>query len=59
MLMRYVTRMLVLRKFTRHPHEVIHRGLAMGGMEQGLNKLKTGDVKGKKFVYRIGEMKGL
>jgi len=56
-LMRYVARMLALGKFTGHPHEVIPGGL--GGVEQGLNKLKAGDAKGKKFVYRIGETKGL
>ena len=56
-LMRYVARMLALGKFTGHPYEVIPGGLA--GVEEGLKRLKRGEAKGKKFVYRIGETNGL
>jgi hypothetical protein len=56
-LMRYMARMLALGKFTGHPHEVIPGGL--GGVEQGLSKLKAGEAKGKKFVYRSEETNGL
>jgi len=51
--MRYVAKMLAHGDFTGHPHQVVPGGL--GGVERGLNQLKAGHAKGKKYVYRIGE----
>jgi len=43
--------------FTPHPHEVVAGGL--GGVEEGLSRLKEGKVSAKKMVFRIGETEGL
>lgn len=56
-LLRYIARTLAKGKFSGHPYEVVEGGL--GGVEKGLNLLKSGKAGGKKFVYRIGETKGL
>lgn len=56
-MLRYIARMLSLGKYSGHPHEVIPGGL--GGVEQGLNDLKAGKARGKKFVYRILDTEGL
>ena len=54
---RYVARMLARGTFSGHPFMVIPGGL--GGVEKGLRMLKDGEVRGKKFVYRVEETEGL
>ncbi|KAK9315034.1 chaperonin 10-like protein [Lipomyces starkeyi] len=48
---RYLARLLARGDFSGHPFEVIPGGLA--GVEQGLNKLKNGEARGVKYVYRV------
>lgn len=52
---RYMTRGLAEGWFRGHPYEVIPGGL--GGVEEGLRRLKAGEASAKKFVYRIAETK--
>lgn len=52
---RYMTRGLQEGWFRGHPFEVIPGGL--GGVEEGLRRLKNGEASAKKFVYRISETK--
>jgi NADPH2:quinone reductase len=52
---RYLARMLQKGKFEGHPFEVIAGGL--DGVEEGLRRLKKGESRGYKFVYRIEETK--
>lgn len=56
-LLRYIARVLAKGEFSGHPHQVVEGGLE--GVEKGLNLLKSGKAGGKKFVYRIGDTKGL
>ncbi|MCJ1314005.1 hypothetical protein MMC25_007685 [Agyrium rufum] len=56
-MLRYISRLLAQRQFEGHPYEVVPGGLA--GVEVGLKKLKDGQAKGKKFVYRIANTPGL
>jgi hypothetical protein len=53
-LLRFVGRMLNRGDFEGHPFQVIPGGL--DGVEEGLRRLKDGDAKGKKFVYKICEV---
>ncbi|KAK9489379.1 chaperonin 10-like protein [Lipomyces doorenjongii] len=48
---RYLARLLARGDFCGHPFEVIPGGLA--GVEEGLNKLKNGEARGVKYVYRV------
>ncbi|KAK9243751.1 chaperonin 10-like protein [Lipomyces tetrasporus] len=50
---RYLARLLARGDFRGHPFEVIPGGLA--GVEEGLNKLKKGEARGVKYVYRVSE----
>ena len=43
--------------FSPHPHEVLAGGL--DGLEEALNRLKSGKVRGAKLVGRIRETRGL
>jgi NADPH2:quinone reductase len=52
-LFRYLARMLAQGTFEGHPYELIPGGLE--GVEIGLQKLKNGEAKGRKFVYRISD----
>lgn len=54
---RYIARLLAKGKFEGHPYTVVPGGL--GGVERGLQMLKAGEARGKKFVYRIEETEGL
>jgi NADPH:quinone reductase len=54
---RYVARLLAKGTFEGHPYTVVPGGL--GGVEGGLQMLKAGESRGKKFVYRIEETEGL
>lgn len=54
---RYLARMLTKGTYEGHPYEVIPGGL--NGVEVGLQRLKSGQSKGRKFVYRIEETPGL
>ncbi|KAF3922413.1 Zeta-crystallin [Arthrobotrys entomopaga] len=54
---RYLTRALEQGKFKPHPHEVLEGGL--GGIVEGLNRLREGKVKGSKLVARIADTEGL
>lgn len=56
-LLRYVSRMLARGDFEGHPTEVIPNGL--DGVQVGLQRLKNGEAKGVKYVYRISETHGL
>lgn len=56
-MMRYVARALATGEFTGHPVETIAGGL--DGVETGLQKLQRGEARGVKYIYRIGETKGL
>ncbi|EGO00360.1 hypothetical protein SERLA73DRAFT_122396 [Serpula lacrymans var. lacrymans S7.3] len=56
-LMEYVGRKLATGEFSGHPYEIVPGGLA--GVGVGLNKLKAGEARGKKFVYRIYETQGI
>lgn len=40
-----------------HPFEVVEGGLR--GVGEGLRRLKDGEARGRKFVYRVGETEGL
>jgi NADPH2:quinone reductase len=51
-LFRYMSRMLLKGTFEGHPYEVIPGGLE--GVATGLQRLKNGEARGKKFIYRIG-----
>jgi NADPH2:quinone reductase len=53
---RYVARILASGALKGHPYEVIPGGL--NGVELGLQKLKRGENKGKKYVYRIADTEG-
>lgn len=55
--LRYVGRLLAEGKFEGHPLEVIPGGL--GGVQTGLRRLKNGEARGVKFVYRIDDTEGL
>ncbi|KAK9370460.1 chaperonin 10-like protein [Lipomyces kononenkoae] len=48
---RYLSRLLAQGDIYGHPFEVIPGGLA--GVEEGLNKLKNGEARGVKYVYRV------
>jgi NADPH2:quinone reductase len=50
---RYVARMLSDGRLTGHPFEVFDNGLEDVG--QGLRRLKAGEARGRKFVFRIGD----
>ncbi|RDW91029.1 hypothetical protein BP5796_02194 [Coleophoma crateriformis] len=50
---RYLARMLALNTFEGHPYEIIPGGL--DGVAKGLQKLKNGEARGRKFIYRIGD----
>lgn len=54
---RYVARMLARGRFEGHPYVVVPGGL--DGVKDGLQRLKDGESKGRKFVYVIAETKGL
>ncbi|MCJ1393327.1 hypothetical protein MMC18_006199 [Xylographa bjoerkii] len=56
-LLRYVSRMLSRGNFEGHPVELIPGGL--DGVEVGLRRLKNGEAKGVKFVYKISQTHGL
>jgi NADPH2:quinone reductase len=47
----YLTEALAQGKFEGHPYEIIPGGLE--GVAEGLQKLKAGQSKGKKFVFQI------
>ena len=47
----WVELMLVEGKLEGHPYETVSGGLE--GVVDGLNRLKAGDARGRKFVYRI------
>jgi NADPH2:quinone reductase len=49
---KYVAKMLADGKLTGHPFEVVPGGL--GGVEEGLKRLKSGESKGVKFVFKVG-----
>ncbi|KAF8846983.1 GroES-like protein [Acephala macrosclerotiorum] len=51
---RYVARMLADGRLTGHPFVVVEGGLE--GVAQGLKRLKAGEAKGRKFVFRISDM---
>jgi NADPH2:quinone reductase len=51
-LFRYMSRMLSNGKFEGHPYEIVPGGLQ--GVATGLQRLKNGEAKGRKFVYRVG-----
>jgi NADPH2:quinone reductase len=51
-LFRYISRMLSTGRFEGHPYEIIPGGLQ--GVATGLQRLKNGEARGRKFVYRIG-----
>jgi len=53
---RYLSRMLANGTMEGHPYEVIEGGL--GGVGTGLQRLKNGEARGRKFVYRIEETQG-
>ena len=53
LLFRYMSRMLADGRFVGHPFEVVDGGL--DGVEKGLQMLKNGDARGKKFVFRVSE----
>lgn len=50
-LFRYMGRMLFKGTFEGHPYDVIPGGL--NGVATGLQRLKNGEARGKKLVYRI------
>lgn len=50
-LFRYMSRMLAAGSFEGHPYKFIPGGLQ--GVATGLQRLKNGEAKGAKFVYRI------
>ncbi|RDW58123.1 hypothetical protein BP6252_13534 [Coleophoma cylindrospora] len=50
---RYLARMLALNTFEGHPYEIIPGGL--DGVALGLQKLKSGEARGRKFIYRIAD----
>jgi NADPH2:quinone reductase len=50
-LFRYISRMLSNGKFEGHPYETIPGGLQ--GVATGLQRLKNGEARGRKFVYII------
>jgi NADPH:quinone reductase-like Zn-dependent oxidoreductase len=52
-LFRYMSRMLLKGTLEGHPYEVIPGGL--NGVASGLQRLKNGEARGKKFIYRIGD----
>ncbi|KAK2799394.1 hypothetical protein FQN50_008500 [Emmonsiellopsis sp. PD_5] len=54
---RYFTRALQEKQLTGHPFEVREGGLE--GVEQGLRDLKAGKASAVKYVYRIGETRGV
>jgi NADPH2:quinone reductase len=56
-LLRFVARMMARGEFRGHPTKVIEGGLS--GVENGLNRLKMGQAKGVKFVYRVSDTPGL
>ena len=56
-LLRYVGRLLARGDFEGHPAEVIPGGL--NGIELGLRRLKAGNARGVKLVYRIGDTEAL
>jgi NADPH:quinone reductase len=56
-LMRFIGRMMARDEFEGHPSELIQGGL--NGVEKGLRKLKAGDAKGVKFIYRVYDTPGL
>ena len=49
----WLEEMLMERKYSGHPFEVISGGLK--GVVEGLNRLKNGQAAGKKFVYQVGD----
>lgn len=49
---RYVARMLSDGRLKGHPFEIF-KGLSSVG--EGLQKLKAGEARGRKFVFRIGD----
>ena len=55
--LRYISRMLAKGEFEGHPTEVIPGGL--DGVQEGLRRLKNGEARGFKFVYRVCETSGL
>jgi hypothetical protein len=50
---RYLSRLLAKGLFHGHPYEVVPGGL--GGVGVGLQKLKNGEARGFKYVYRVSE----
>ncbi|KAK2791671.1 hypothetical protein FQN52_004587 [Onygenales sp. PD_12] len=54
---RYFTRALQEKQLVGHPFEVREGGLE--GVEQGLKDLKAGRASAVKYVYRIGETRGV
>jgi NADPH2:quinone reductase len=52
---RYIARGLAEGWFKPHPHEVVEGGL--GGVEEGLRRLKAGEASAVKYVFKIGEGK--
>lgn len=51
---RYVARMLADGRLTGHPFVVVEGGLE--GIARGLERLKAGEAKGRKFVFRVSGM---
>ncbi|KAF2151827.1 GroES-like protein [Myriangium duriaei CBS 260.36] len=54
---RYITKGLLEGWFPAHPHEVVPGGLE--GIQQALTDLKEGKASAVKYVFRIGDTKGL
>ncbi|KUJ14619.1 GroES-like protein [Mollisia scopiformis] len=48
---RYIAKMLAEGTLTGHPFVVVDGGLQ--GVEEGLRRLKAGEARGRKFVYRV------
>ena len=49
----YTSRMLSEGRLSGHPFKVFSNGLEDVG--EGLRKLKAGEARGRKFVFRIGD----
>ena len=51
---KYAAKMLADGTLTGHPFEIVPGGL--DGVEEGLKRLKRGEAKGVKFVFKVGEV---
>jgi NADPH:quinone reductase len=54
MFFKWLEEMLRQGKYSGHPFEVISGGL--NGVSEGLNRLRSGQAGGRKFVYQIGQV---